>query len=72
MPIKSDDGEEYAEIDVTTIGETDFAVKFDDGIERVGDEVLWVPKSVMEDWPDLYKTGTALVARWFAEKEGLV
>ena len=81
--IKGDDGEEYVEVDVKTIGETDFAVKFDDGgiwasnldedaakFEDSGD--LWIPKSAMENWPDLYKTGTALVVRWFAEKKGLV
>ncbi len=65
--IKDTDGNEYAEIDVENIYETDDAVKFDDG-----DKEFWVPKSVMEDWPDKGQTGTALVAIWFAEKMGLI
>ena len=75
--MKSDDGEEYIEISVMNLGETDFAVRFDDGGIWQPDkddksDDLWIPKSAMEDWPDKYKTGTALVVRWFAEKKGLV
>ena len=69
MFIKSDDGEEYVEIDVRTVNETEFAVLFDNG-DITND--FWVPKSAMEDWPDKYKTGTALIKRWFAEKKGLI
>ena len=57
----------YTEIDVKNTGETDLSVWFDDG-----DKKFNVPKSVMEDWPDLNKTGTALIQIWFAEQEGLV
>lgn len=35
---------------------------------------VWVPKSVVHDDSEVYKegdTGTLIVARWFAEKEGL-
>jgi len=34
----------------------------------------WVPKSVIHDDSEVYKEGTSgklVVARWFAEKEGL-
>jgi len=65
--IKDTDRNEFAEIDVETVHETDEAVLFDDG-----DKKFWIPKSVMEDWPDVGETGTAMVALWFAEKEGLV
>lgn len=58
---------EYVEIDVETIRETDMAVQFSDGYEA-----FWVPKSVMEHWPDLGHAGSALVAEWFAENEGLI
>ena len=45
---------------------TEFAILFDDG-----DKEFWIPKSAMEDWPNKYDTGVALVKRWFAEKKGL-
>lgn len=59
---------EYAEIDAKNTGETKGgAVWFDDG-----DKKFCIPKSVMEDWPDIGKTGTILVERWFAENEELI
>ena len=58
--------EEYVEIDVRTVNWTEFAILFDDG-----DKEFWIPKSAMEDWPNKYDTGVALVKRWFAEKKGL-
>ena len=65
--IKDDDGNEYAEIDVKNTGEGPLSVWFDDG-----DKKFNIPKSVMEDWPNLNETGTALVQIWFAEMRGLV
>lgn len=59
--------DKYVEIDVETITETDMAILFHDG-----DRQFWVPMSVVEDWPELGESGTALIAEWFAEKEGLV
>ena len=58
---------EYCEIDVRNTGETELSVWFDDG-----DNKFNIPKSVMEDWPDIGKTGTAMIEIWFAEKEGLL
>jgi len=58
---------EYVEIDVKTIGQSDLAVRFNGG-----DKNFWIPKSCMEDWPNLNKTGTALVIRWFAEEKELI
>jgi len=58
----------YVEIDVTTIAETEDAVLLDCGFRKPN----WIPKSAMEDWPDLNANGIALIAVWFAEKEGLV
>lgn len=57
---------DYMPIDVETIEETDEAVLFDDG-----DGQFWVPKSCMEEWPDIGDSGVAMVAEWFCEKEGL-
>jgi len=65
--VKDTDGEEYAPIDVRNTGETEFSVWFDDG-----DKKFNIPKSCMEDWPDKYKEGEALIVRWFAEQEGLI
>lgn len=39
-----------------------------------GGAEIWVPKSVIHDDSEVYKAGTngtLVVARWFAEKEGL-
>lgn len=58
---------EYVEVEVENKIETDLAVLFFNG-----DREFWIPKSVMERWPDLGESGTALVAEWFAEKEGLI
>jgi len=66
--MQSDNGIEYAEIDVLTKHETSEAVLFDTG----DDDDHWVPKSLLKDWPSIRHTGTALVQRWFAEKEGLI
>ena len=58
---------EYVEIDVEVIRETDMAVLFFDGTKE-----FWIPKSAMDDWPEDGDSGTALVAEWFALKEGLI
>lgn len=65
--IKDTDGNEYTEIDVKNVGETEMAVYFDNG-----DKKFWIPKSVMEDWPDLNETGTAMIKIWFAEQNDLI
>lgn len=65
--IKDTDGIEYAILDVTTKHQTDDAVLFDyDGKDT------WIPKSVMEDWPDIGDNGEAMVKMWFAVEKGLV
>lgn len=64
---------EYIELDVKAIHETEpgessvGAVLFFDG-----DKKFWVPKSLMEEWPEPGTEGTALIAEWFAEREGLI
>ena len=58
---------EYIEIDVEVITETDQAVLVDDG-----DNQIWVPKSVMQEWPEVGETGTAAIAEWFCLEEGLI
>ena len=58
---------DHIEIDVEHKAETEMAVLLYDG-----DNEFWVPKSVMEDWPDEGETGTAWIQEWFAVKEGLI
>lgn len=67
MPIQSDDGKDYVELDALNTGETPAAVRLHDG-----DRSFWVPKSLMEDWPDRGQSGTALIQEWFLIKEGLI
>ena len=56
--------------DVTVEAETDLAP-----LSSVEDKKIWIPKSVVHDDSDVQiegDTGTIVVMRWFAEKEGLV
>jgi len=66
----SDDVERFS--DVTCLRETAKAiqVRFDDNLATE----TWIPKSVIHDDSEVYAeghTGELVVARWFAEKEGL-
>lgn len=58
---------ELYDLDVHTVSETEMAVCFNDGNKQ-----FWVPKSVMEDWPDIGHDGIALVCIWFAKEEELI
>jgi len=58
---------DYIELDATHIHETDRAVLLD-----FGDGGIWVPKSVMNEWPDEGQTEEIVIAEWFALKEGLI
>lgn len=59
---------EYVEIDALNSHETHDAVLFNGGAE----DEFWVPKSLMEDWPDKGKEGTAMIEEWFAIQEKLI
>jgi hypothetical protein len=58
----------YIELTGTTIYETDMAVLFDFG----GDENKWVPKSCLEDWPDIRQNGEVIIKEQFALEKGLI
>lgn len=58
---------EKVEFQVITLRESDLAVLFD-----IEGEEVWVPKSLMEDWPDEDDEGEIEIPEWFAIKEGLV
>lgn len=54
------------EIDVEVVSQTEDAMLFTDGINE-----FWVPKSVMDDYPE-DGDGVAVIEEWFAEQKGLV
>jgi hypothetical protein len=63
--------EEMVELeDVTVEAETDLAL-----LCNVDDKKRWIPKSVVHEDSEVQSegdTGTILIMRWFAEKEGWV
>jgi len=67
MGYYSDEEITYVDFDVDVIRETDRAILVNDG-----DEEFWIPKSVMESWPDPGKSGEARIAEWFALKNFLI
>lgn len=71
-PISNDPS--LVEVSGTTLQESDGsksgtegAVKFDFG----GKKPLWIPKSQLEDWPDIGKSGEVLMKEWIAKSNGL-
>lgn len=50
-----------------SLHETEKAVRL-----RIDNEEYWVPKSVLEDWPDEDEIGDVLVQRWWAEQNELI
>lgn len=65
--------EDYIEVeDCAGIGETQMAVKV---IRHDTGMMFWVPKSVIHDDSEVWKTfteGNLIVTKWWAEKRGLV
>lgn len=56
------------EITGTALHQTRDAVMFDFGHTTN----IWLPKSVMEDWPDIGDTGEVLMPEWLALDKGLI
>lgn len=61
--------EGYIEVFGSTVHETDEAIMCDFGM--AGD-VVWLPKSQLEDWPDVGDSGEVLMPEWLAEEKGLM
>jgi len=38
----------------------------------VGNNTVWLPKSQLEDWPDLNKSGEILMPEWLALEKELI
>ena len=51
----------------TVIRETDLAILAD-----CGDGEVWLPKSQLEEWPDVDCDGEIVMTEWIAEQKGLV
>lgn len=66
MPISNEP--ELIELEGKVLHSTDMAVYIDFG----RDMPVWVPKSVMEDWPDEGKFGEVLIEEWFAADRDLI
>jgi hypothetical protein len=70
-----DQDEEYVEFeDVKCRVETDSAILCDFDSDDVFSAPIWVPKSIVHDDSEVYKKdtdGTLIIARWWADKEGL-
>ena len=48
--------------------ETDQAILVDFGLE----DKVWLPKSQLEDWPDVLDFGDIMLPQWLAEDKGIV
>ncbi len=58
----------YVEITGTVLIETELAIRADCGL----DTPVWLPKSQLEDWPDIGDTGEILIPEWLAEEKELI
>lgn len=59
---------EIIEIEGEVIIETDLAIM----INAEGGDEIWLPKSQLEDWPDVGDEGEILLPRWLAEEKELI
>lgn len=61
------------EIEASVVAETEEG-KTTVGAVRInaGDKIVWLPKSQLEDWPDVGEYGTVLMPDWLAREKGLI
>lgn len=64
-PISND--KSLIEIFGTVKSETQMAIRVD-----FGTETIWLPKSQIEDYPDVGESGEILMREWLAEDKGLI
>lgn len=55
-------------LEETYVGDTSYGSI----LVRVGDEEKLLPKSQLEDWPDVGERGEVIVQEWLAIKKGLI
>ena len=58
----------YVELFGTLLHTTELALMADLGFT----EVVWIPKSVTEDWPDIDESGEFLIKESFAKDKGWI
>ena len=62
-----DDGE-WTDIEVDkVVTETELAI-----LVVIDDEEYWLPKSQLDDWPDIGDSGTVTIETWLAEQKELI
>jgi hypothetical protein len=54
------------EIEAEVIAETDMAILINDGMGEI-----WLPKSQLDDWPEVYSTGEIVMPEWLAKEKDL-
>ena len=60
-------GKEYKVVgECETVFETEKAV-----LILIDDEERWIPKSQLEDWPDVSESGEIIITKQWGEKEGI-
>jgi hypothetical protein len=64
-PISND--KSLIEVFGTVKGESQMAIRVD-----FGTETIWLPKSQIEDWPDVGESGEILMKEWLANEKGLI
>lgn len=59
---------EWEDIDVDkVITETEMAI-----CVRIDGESIWLPKSQLDDWPDIGKSGIVVMKTWLAVEKDLI
>ena len=56
------------EIAGRTLRDTAAAIRFDHGAAIA----VWLPKSQLEDWPDVGEDGELLIPEWLASEKGMI
>lgn len=70
--MRDDRGNELESIEGTVIRQTDLAIHVDFDGTGDPDDYVWLPKSQLEDWPDVGDTGEIMIPQWLAEDKGIV
>jgi len=62
------DDDEWAEVSVDkVVAETELAL-----LVRIDGKDIWLPKSQLDDWPDVGDEGGLLIKTWLAEEKELI
>ena len=60
--------DQWTELDVDkVVAETDLAI-----LVKMDGNDIWLPKSQLDDWPDVGDSGTIIIKTWLAEEKELI